>query len=97
MTTESSRYSLSVVVPAYNEEEVLREFHRRTVSVLRDLACAYEIVYVNDGSGDRTLEVMQELRRQDPCVTIVDLSRNFGKEIALTTVALVENRASIPP
>lgn len=80
----SDGYSLSVVVPAYNEQEVLPEFHRRTSSVLQSLGCSYELVYVNDGSRDRTLEVMQDLRRRDSCVTIVDFSRNFGKEIALT-------------
>ena len=63
MTTVAHLYSLSVVVPAYNEEEVLSEFNRRTVDVLRGLGCAYEIVYVNDGSRDRTLEIMQDLRR----------------------------------
>jgi glycosyltransferase involved in cell wall biosynthesis len=77
-------YTLSVVVPAYNEEAVLTEFHRRTTEVLRQLGCAYELVYVNDGSRDRTLETMHALRRADGCVTVVDLSRNFGKEIALT-------------
>lgn len=75
---------LSVVVPAYNEEAVLDEFHSRLSRILALLACDCEIVYVNDGSRDRTLEVMQELRDSDPRVAIVDLSRNFGKEIALT-------------
>lgn len=84
MTTVSSPYSLSVVVPVYNEEDVLPEFHARTIATLRPLGCTYEIVYVNDGSMDSTLEIMQNLRRRDSCVTIVDLSRNFGKEIALT-------------
>ncbi|MBX9965084.1 MAG: glycosyltransferase family 2 protein [Burkholderiales bacterium] len=77
-------YSLSVVVPAYNEQEVLGEFHRRLVDVLDGLPAVSEVVYVNDGSRDRTLAVMQELRAQDDRVSIVDLSRNFGKEIALT-------------
>ncbi|WP_428828176.1 glycosyltransferase family 2 protein [Azonexus sp. IMCC34842] len=76
--------SISVVVPAYNEEEVLPEFYRRTSTVLRALGVPYEIVFVNDGSNDSTLVVMTGLRQQDPNVTVVDLSRNFGKEIALT-------------
>ena len=76
-------YSLSVVVPAYNEQEVLGEFHRRLVAVLDGLPAVSEVVYVNDGSRDRTLAVMQELRAQDDRVSIVDLSRNFGNEIMI--------------
>lgn len=75
---------LSVIVPAYNEQEVLPEFHRRVTSVLQSLALDYEIVYVNDGSKDKTLELLQELQCDDRHTAIVDLSRNFGKEIALT-------------
>ena len=77
-------FVLSVVVPAYNEADVLPALHPRLLQVLRGIGCAYEIVYVNDGSTDRTLELLRALREQDPCVTLVDLSRNFGKEIALT-------------
>lgn len=76
--------SISVVAPAYNEEEVLGEFHRRVTAVLVGLGCAYEIVLVNDGSRDNTLSLMHALRAQDPHVSVVDLSRNFGKEIALS-------------
>jgi polyisoprenyl-phosphate glycosyltransferase len=77
-------WSLSVVVPAYNEEEVLPEFHRRLTAVLDRLGVPAEIVYVNDGSRDQTARVCRELRASDSRVAIVDLSRNFGKEIALT-------------
>lgn len=76
--------SISVVAPAYNEQEVLSEFHSRVTSVLYGLGCAYEIVLVNDGSTDNTLKLMHQLHEIDPHVSIVDLSRNFGKEIALT-------------
>ena len=75
---------LSIVVPAYNEQEVLPEFHRRLCGVLAQLEGGSEIVYVNDGSRDNTLAVLHELRRNDARVAVVDLSRNFGKEIALT-------------
>jgi polyisoprenyl-phosphate glycosyltransferase len=75
---------LSVIVPAYNEQEVLREFHRRMTEVVRNLPLEYEIVYVNDGSTDNTLDVLAELRLADRHVAVVDLSRNFGKEIALS-------------
>jgi len=72
------------VVPAYNEQEVLPEFYRRTAAVLHGLGLPYEIVFVNDGSTDTTLNVMRALHDADSNVCVVDLSRNFGKEIALT-------------
>ena len=76
---------LSVIVPCFNEEEVLPEFHRRMT-----LACqsarleTYEILYVNDGSNDGTLRLMRDLQQQDRCVGVVDLARNFGHQIALS-------------
>ncbi len=81
---EQSPLCISVVVPAYNEEEVLPELHRRLQAVLSQLTTNYEIVYVNDGSRDRTLEIMRELKEADSHVGYVNLSRNFGKEIAMT-------------
>jgi glycosyltransferase involved in cell wall biosynthesis len=63
---------------------VLPEFHRRLAAVLDSLGVPTEIVYVNDGSSDGTVHVCEDLRARDPRVAIVDLSRNFGKEIALT-------------
>ncbi|MGE3152610.1 MAG: glycosyltransferase family 2 protein [Nitrospiraceae bacterium] len=75
---------ISIVVPCYNEIEVLGEFHRRLTAVLGKLAVCFEIIYVNDGSSDHTLEELTKLRRADTHVAIVDLSRNFGKEIAMT-------------
>lgn len=77
-----SSYTMSIVVPAYNEEEVLPEFHRRLTTVLATLSASCEILYVNDGSSDNTLKVINEFA--DPRVAVIDLSRNFGKEIALT-------------
>jgi glycosyltransferase involved in cell wall biosynthesis len=76
--------SLSVVVPVYNEEAVLAEFHRRLAAVMDALAAelAVDIIYVNDGSADASLRCLIDLHRSDRRVTIVDLSRNFGKEIA---------------
>jgi glycosyltransferase involved in cell wall biosynthesis len=75
---------LSIVVPAYNEQEVLPEFHRRLAGALEGIGLSWEVVYVNDGSRDTTLEVMLGLQRDDPRAAVVNLSRNFGKEIALT-------------
>src|SRR5579863_6945730 len=75
---------VSVVIPAYNEAEVLLECHRRIAEVLSAEKCRYEILFVNDGSSDGTLEELRRIKRTDPHVGIVNLSRNFGKEIALT-------------
>ena len=75
---------ISVVVPAYNEREVLPAFHARLVPVMEAVGLPWEVVYVNDGSRDGTLDIMLGLRAADPRVAVVNLSRNFGKEIALT-------------
>lgn len=80
----SSRPVVSVVAPAYNEDAVLPEFHRRLTAVFDSLDCELEVVYVNDGSRDNTIAVLRALHAQDPRITVVDLSRNFGKEIAMT-------------
>ncbi len=77
-------YHLSMVVPVFNEEEVLPEFHRRLSAVLDKLLVSCEIIYVNDGSVDASLSEMRRLKAQDAHVAIIDLSRNFGKEIAMT-------------
>ena len=75
---------LSVVVPAYNEEKVLQEFHRRLANVLESVSGKTEIVYVNDGSTDSTIKLMEALREKSQTIAVVDLSSNFGKEIALS-------------
>lgn len=75
---------LSIVVPVYNEQEVLPEFHKRISAVLAGVPMANEIVYINDGSTDTTLAILQHLYADDQHVAVVDLSRNFGKEIALS-------------
>lgn len=81
----SARASLvSIVAPAYNEEEGLVEFVRRTDAVMSSAKLLYEIVFVNDGSTDDTLSVMESLRMANPRITVVNLSRNFGKETAMT-------------
>ena len=76
--------AISVVVPCFNEQEVLPEFHRRLVGAMEALGLHWEVVYVNDGSRDTTLNVMSSLATGDARVALVNLSRNFGKEIALT-------------
>jgi len=83
-TAPVARYTLSVVVPVHNEQEVLPEFHRRLAAVLDGLPAAAEIIYVNDGSRDETMALLIALHRADPRVGVIDLSRNFGKEVAMS-------------
>src|SRR4051795_12901946 len=75
---------LSVVVPAYNEEVVLTAFHHRLAAVLDGMGEPGEGLHVHDGSDDRTLAVANSLQAGDPRVAVLDLSRNFGKEVALS-------------
>jgi polyisoprenyl-phosphate glycosyltransferase len=79
----SWRPALSVVVPAFNEAAGLECFHRRLVHSLTGLG-SWEVVYVNDGSTDTTLQVIESLHCADDRVAVVSLTRNFGKETAVT-------------
>lgn len=74
---------LSVVVPCFNEEQVLRTTHARLVAALAD-TCPFEIVYVDDGSRDATWEILADLQESDSRVRALQLSRNFGHQIAAT-------------
>ena len=79
------RSLLSVVVPCFNEEEVLLETHRRLVAALEEIPdLDFELVYVDDGSRDTTLERLRGLQRGDSRVRVLVLSRNFGHQIAVT-------------
>ena len=87
---------VTVVVPAYNEGEGLRAFHARLVAVLDQIDLVSEVLYVDDGSVDDTWAVMESLRAADPRVATLKLSRNFGKELALTAgLDHVESDAAI--
>lgn len=74
---------LSVLVPVYNEIDVLPELHRRLCGVLRGCIDSFEVMYVNDGSTDGSLAWLEQLCADDANASLVDLSRNFGKEIAM--------------
>ena len=76
---------LSLVVPVYNEEETVALFVDRVSQVFgSDPAIKLELVFVNDGSSDATLDCLLTLQQENPSIRIVDLSRNFGKEAALS-------------
>jgi dolichol-phosphate mannosyltransferase len=74
----------SIVAPCYNEEGNLYELHRRIKEVMAHTGEAWELVVVNDGSADRTAELMRELHALDPRVHTIDFARNFGHQIAVT-------------
>ncbi|SIR45169.1 Glycosyltransferase involved in cell wall bisynthesis [Aromatoleum tolulyticum] len=78
------RKLLSIVIPAFNEADVLPEFQRRLTAVTTALPLECEIVYVNDGSTDGTPSVLRALRQRDDRIAIIELSRNFGKDLAMT-------------
>ncbi|BBO91708.1 glycosyl transferase [Desulfosarcina ovata subsp. ovata] len=79
------RSLLSIIVPVFNEQEVLREFHSRLSAALVSAQVdEIEILFVNDGSTDETLGILREMARTDQRIQVIDLSRNFGKEAAMT-------------
>jgi glycosyltransferase involved in cell wall biosynthesis len=75
---------VSLVVPVFNEQEVLGIFLDRTSAVMEAAGLNYEYVFVNDGSSDQTLPALIALSAENSRIRVVDLSRNFGKEAALT-------------
>jgi dolichol-phosphate mannosyltransferase len=85
MTTSSTKLTVCVVTPCYNEQAVAALFHERVTQVFRDLpAYDYEILFVDDGSHDETLQILSRLHAADPHVGWISLSRNFGHQIALS-------------
>ncbi len=75
---------ISVVVPVYNEEEVLEEFYRRTGEVMDQMGEEWELIFVDDGSSDRSSKVIQDLNEQNSRVKGISFSRNFGFQEAVT-------------
>lgn len=75
---------ISIVIPCFNEEEAIPIFYEETLRVLKTMSLSsFEFVFIDDGSSDRTLEVLKEISAKDKSVHFVSFSRNFGKEAAL--------------
>ena len=74
---------MTLIVPCYNEEEALPIFYKETVKVLKSIDYSYELLFVNDGSKDQTLNILKDISNNDPNVTYLSFSRNFGKEAAM--------------
>ena len=79
-----SRPVFSVVVPMYNEAEIVGEMHRRLAAAMATLRASWEVIYVNDGSRDASLPIVEAMQHADSHIAVVNLSRNFGKEVATT-------------
>ncbi len=97
---------VSLVMPLYNEEQLVPRLHEAVVEAMDRLDEPWEVVYVNDGSRDRTLELLLERQRHDPRVTVVELSRNWGHNAAITAglqsargdcVAMMDGDLQDPP
>ncbi len=74
---------LSLIVPCYNEQDAIPIFYKEAKQVLEEMAVDYELLFINDGSTDGTLKILQELARKDGQVYYISFSRNFGKEAAM--------------
>ncbi|MGN0372386.1 MAG: glycosyltransferase family 2 protein [Enterocloster sp.] len=74
---------ISVVVSVYNEEKALEQFYKETSGVLKSISWDYELIFVNDGSRDRSLELLDRLASADSRVKVISFSRNFGHEAAM--------------
>lgn len=84
--TEKKSCKLSVVVSVYNEEKALREFYKETNKILEQIKNSgweHEIIFVNDGSADNSLSILEELAKEDHDVKLISFSRNFGHEAAM--------------
>ncbi|MCX5871560.1 MAG: glycosyltransferase family 2 protein [Deltaproteobacteria bacterium] len=76
--------NVSVVIPLYNEEGNVVELYRELKGVLNREKISHEILLINDGSSDRTTQLISELHSQDPCVTVINFRRNFGQTAAMS-------------
>ena len=97
---------LSIVIPIYNEEANIPALYQRLRTVVEQMGVSYELIFVNDGSRDRSLELLRTLAAQHPRVRYIDFSRNFGHQIAVTAgldlsrgaaVAIIDADLQDPP
>jgi len=85
MQTRSNNMLLSVIVPCFNEEEVILNTHKRLADVLSGISeLDFEIIYVDDGSRDATLLILKDIQSGDKRVRVISFSRNFGHQVAVT-------------
>lgn len=77
-------FKISIVIPCYNESQNIKENYNSLIKTLNVIGRDYEIIYINDGSRDNTLEILTEIYNEDKNIKVIDFTRNFGKEAALT-------------
>ena len=75
--------NLSIVIPLYNEEQNLAMLHERLMGVMARLSISWEIIFIDDGSSDKTLKILEELASNQPFIKAISLTRNFGHQAAL--------------
>lgn len=75
---------ISIVLPVFNEEQTLAALHERLTRVMCRMGMVYEVIFVDDGSRDGSVELLKKLRQDDPALNVVKLSRNFGHQTAIT-------------
>ncbi len=80
----SARATLSVVIPIYNEEDTLPLLYERLTAAMEGIGEPYEVLFVNDGSADRSECLLAEMHERDPRIKVVNFSRNFGHQVAIT-------------
>ena len=97
---------LSVIIPVYNEEKNIALLHQRLTEVIQKITSDYELVFVNDGSRDKTLELVKSTAHQDSHIRYINFSRNFGHQIAVTagldhcsgdTIVIIDADLQDPP
>jgi undecaprenyl-phosphate 4-deoxy-4-formamido-L-arabinose transferase len=74
---------LSIVIPVFNEQENLRALHEALAPVVKGFGKPYEVIYVDDGSTDKSLDILRELQSKDPSLVVIEFSRNFGQHSAI--------------
>lgn len=85
---------ISIVIPAYNEEQNILPLYQELIPVLQGTGMSYEIIYVDDGSRDNTFHAIKKIAADDVCVTGISLSRNFGHQVAIMA-GLQQSRGSL--
>jgi len=80
----TKKETISIIIPCYNEEEVVDICHQEVTTVIDTLPYNFEVIYINDGSTDKTFDKLIDIQKSDSRVVVLNLSRNFGKEAAMT-------------
>ena len=74
---------ITILIPVFNEEENLHELNVQITNTMKNTKEKYEILYVNDGSKDNSMDIIKQLQKKDRRIAYIDLSRNYGKEVAM--------------